>query len=186
MRSRYASSNHAGGRAAGAVSDNWNRAINIQQGDSVHHPQHGVGQVQSIRKRSFAGQLEAIYAQIHFKREDLTMIMLEQDLATIVRRVLSATEAGRVLDLLEHWDGTVEKQWKDRANANQAALSGGDPFEYAKVLKSLKRLEAERELRPQDRAHLNQSLDFLTEELAYSLGKTPGQARSLISKASEK
>jgi len=130
--------------------------------------------------------MEATYAQIHFEREDLTMILLEQDMATIVRRVLSAKEAGQVLDLLEQWDGAAKKQWKDRANANQAALSGGDPFEYAKVLKGLRRLEAERELRPQDRAHLNQSFDFLTEELAFSLGKTPGQVRSLISKASEK
>ena len=114
------------------------------------------------------------------------MILLEQDLEKIVRRVLSASEAARVLELLEHWDGTAEKQWKDRANANQVALSGGDPFEYAKVLKGLKQLEAEEGLRPQDRAHLNQSLDFLTEELAYSLGKTPKQARNLICKASEK
>ncbi len=139
--------------------------------------------MQSIRKRSFGGQGEARYAQVYFKRDDLTMMLLEQDLAKSVRRLLTASEARQILDQLRQWDGSVDKQWKSRADSIRKAMEQGDPFEYAKVFKGLSRLAAESDLRQQDREHLAQSLEFLTEELALSLGKTSAQARDLISEA---
>lgn len=87
-----------------------------------------------------------------------------------------------MLNQIKEWDGKPSPQWKARADSHQAAIDGGDPFEYGKVFKGLSKLEAENALRARDRAHLNRSLDFLTEELAHSLGKSPAQARELISK----
>jgi len=157
--------------------------ITISQGDSIHHPHHGIGQVQSIRKRSFSGEEETTFAQVYFKRGGLTLMMREQDLANIVRNPISASEAVKLLDHLEKWDGDVSSQWKVRANANQIAMERGDPFAYAEVYKGLSRLEAEGTLRASDRAHLNQALEFLVEELANALGKTPEQTRIQIAAA---
>ena len=83
---------------------------------------------------------------------------------------------------MKQWDGRVSKQWKARANAHQAAIDRGDPFEYAKVYKGLSKLETQEGLRAQDKAHLAQSLDLLTEELACSLRKTPEQTRRMLAK----
>jgi len=44
----------------------------------------------------------------------------------------------------------------------------------------LSQLESEGTLLASDRAHLNQSLELLSEELANALNKTPAQARKLI------
>jgi len=107
-------------------------------------------------------------------------MMRKQDLAETVRNPINASEAKELLDHLEKWDGNVSSQWKVRANANQVAMDRGDPFGYAEVYKGLSRLEAEGNLRASDRAHLNQALDFLAEELANALGKTPEQARNQI------
>jgi RNA polymerase-interacting CarD/CdnL/TRCF family regulator len=74
----------------------------------------------------------------------------------------------------------VSRHWKARANAHQEAMERGDPFGYADVYKGLSKLEEEGTLRASDRAHLNQSLHMLSEELANALGKTPEQARSQI------
>ncbi len=104
----------------------------------------------------------------------------QQDLADIVRNPINASEAKKLLDHLDKWDGNVSNKWKVRANANQIAMERGDPFDYAEVYKGLSRLEAEGTLRASDRAHLNQALDFLVEELANALGKTPEQARHQI------
>ncbi len=142
-----------------------------------------MGRVQSIRKRSFGGQEAATYAQVYFKRDALTMMMLEQDLDKTVRRLLSTTKARQVLKELRTWDGELDEHWKSRAEAIQKAMEQGDPFEYARVFKGLSRLAAKSELRPQDREYLNQSLELLTEELALALGKTPRQARELIHEA---
>lgn len=90
-----------------------------------------------------------------------------------------------MLSHLADWDGKAKSQWKARADKHQAAIDGGDPFEYAKVVKELSRMEAEGTLRPRDKGHLNQSLDLLVEEVSRTLKKTPEQARKLIEKAAK-
>lgn len=109
-------------------------------------------------------------------------MLRKQDLDDIVRNPINAKEAKRLLDYLESWKGRMSKQWKTRANKNQAVIESGDPFGYAEVYKGLSQLEAEGNLRASDRAHLNHSLECLVDELATALKKTPDQARSLISK----
>ena len=171
-RNNFTSTNHPG-----------RKLITIIQGDTVHHPHHGIGQVQSIRKRSFSGEEGSTFAQVYFKRNGLTLMMRQQDLANTVRNPINASEAKQLLVHLEKWDGSVSSQWKVRANANQVAMERGEPFDYANVYKGLSRLEAEGTLRASDRAHLNQALEFLVEELANALGKTHEQARSQIARA---
>ena len=159
------------------------RLITINQGDTVHHLHHGIGQVQSIRKRSFFGEKETTFVQLYFKRNGLTLMLRKQDLAKTVRKPINASEARQLLDHLEKWNGEVNSEWQARAKANQVAMECGDPFSYAEVYKGLSKLEAEgATLRPTDREYLNQSLDFLAEELANALGKTPELVRDQLAR----
>jgi len=109
-------------------------------------------------------------------------MLRQKDLDKTIRNPIDASEAKKLLDHLENWNGKVSGQWKARANANQEAMDRGDPYDYAEVYKGLSILEAEGSLRASDRAHLNQSLEFLAEELANALGKTRDQARREIAK----
>jgi RNA polymerase-interacting CarD/CdnL/TRCF family regulator len=109
-------------------------------------------------------------------------MLREQDLAKTVRDPINASEAEKLLDHLKKWNGKVSSQWKARANAHNEAMERGKPTDYANVYKGLSKLEAEGTLRASDRAHLNQSLHFLSEELANALGKTQEQARTQIAK----
>ncbi len=97
-----------------------------------------------------------------------------------MRSLITQKDAKRLLEELKSFKPRVSKQWKARANAHQAAIDRGDPFETAKVYKGLARLEAQDGLRAQDKAHLAQSLELLTEELACSLRKSPEQARKML------
>ena len=112
-------------------------------------------------------------------------MLRKQDLAKTVRSPINKKEANQLLEHLENWNGKARSEWKVRANANQLAMERGNPFDYVEVYKGLSKLESEGTLRASDREHLNQSLNFLVEELAYALGKTPEQARSQIAKAGE-
>jgi RNA polymerase-interacting CarD/CdnL/TRCF family regulator len=159
------------------------QTTDISRGAAVHHPHHGIGRVQQVGKRRFAGSNGADYAQVYFKRDDLTLIMPLQDVVSAVRRPLDASQAGQLLDYIEHWDGKCSRQWKARAAAHQEAMQRNDPFEYAEVCKGLSQLETEGTLRHTDRTHLNRSIEFLADELAYALDKTPDYARMLIVKA---
>ena len=158
-------------------------AIIIKKDAHVHHPQHGIGKIQSIRKRSFYQSEEANYAQLYFERDALTLTLLEKDLANTVRRLITAKEAQDLLDQTRNWDGEAKSQWKARADTHEAAISGGNPFEYAKVVKELNKMDPDEPLRNRDRANLDQSFNLLVEELARALKKTPKQAHKLISEA---
>ena len=153
----------------------------MQKGEHVLHPQHGIGKIESIRKLSICGHAPASYAQLYFERDELTMTMLEENLPEAVRRVISPEEANDLLEQLSAWNGKSTRQWKARANAHQNALDSGNPFEYAKVLKSLAQIENEGPLRTSDREHFNRSLYLLTEELACALKKSLSQAFLMLS-----
>lgn len=112
-------------------------------------------------------------------------MLREQDLSKTVRYPIDAKEAKNLLDHLRDWDGKVSSQWKARANANQSTMETGDPFGYVEVFKGLSKLEAEGSLRASDRVHLNQSLEFLVEEVAHALGKSEEHARSKIVEAGQ-
>ena len=159
------------------------RSANIRRGAAVHHAHHGIGRVQSVGKRRFAGANGTEFAQLYFKRDGLTLIIPLQDVTGVVRSPLDASQASQLLDYLENWNGRCSKQWKARAAAHEQAIQGNDPFQYAEVCKGLSKLEAEGTLRHTDRTHLNRSIELLADELAYALGKTPEHARRLIAKA---
>ena len=129
---------------------------------------------------SFSGEPETRFAQLYFEREKLTLMLRTKDLDGTVRNPIGANKAQEILDHLESYDGSMSSQWKVRANANQQALERGNARDYAEVYKGLSLLEAEGTLRASDRAHLNQSLELLSEELANALNKTTAQARKLI------
>jgi len=107
-------------------------------------------------------------------------MLRSQDLAATVRTPINASEAKKVLAHLRAWDGKVSSKWKVRATAHQKAMERGTALDYADVYKELSTLEKSGALRASDRAHFNQSLEFLVEELANALGKTPDQARKQI------
>jgi len=129
---------------------------------------------------SFSGEPETNFAKLYFEREKLTLMLRTKDLEGTVRNPIGADRARKILEHLENYNGSMSSQWKARANANQEALERGDARDYAEVYKGLSQLEAEGTLRASDRAHLNQSLELLSEELANALNKTPAQARKLI------
>lgn len=158
-------------------------SINLRTGSHIHHPQHGLGKIESIRKRSFAGQAEDTYMQVFFEREALTVIARADDISREIRKPISANEARKLLDRIKSFNEKVKTQWKARADSHQTALDSGDPLECAKVLKNLIRLESEGKLRQTDRDHLKHALEMLTDELSTALGKRRSHARRLITEA---
>jgi len=123
---------------------------------------------------------EAVYAQLYFERDGLTLILLEKDVPSMVRSLITPAEAKKLLNQISNWKGEAKEQWKARAEAHQASIDGGDPFECAKVLKELSKMAADGTLRPRDKSNLDQSMNLLCEELSRALDKTTAQARKLI------
>ncbi len=107
-------------------------------------------------------------------------MLREEDLDHSVRTPIDKTEANKLLEHIDNWNGKVGSSWKVRATANQTVLESGDPFGYVDVYKGLSKLEHEGTLRASDRQHLNQSLELLVEELSFATGTTPEKTRLQI------
>ncbi|MEJ8568612.1 hypothetical protein V3330_13350 [Wenzhouxiangellaceae bacterium CH-27] len=110
-------------------------------------------------------------------------MLRENDLDEMVREPIGPSEARQLIDHIKSWKGKTSTQWKTRANAHQAKMEKDDPFSYAEVYKSLRKRQKEDRLSAADRTHLRQTTDFLTEELANALGKTPDQMLAKIEEA---
>lgn len=161
------------------------KLITITQGDSIHHPHHGIGKVKAISEQSFSGDSSARFANIFFKRDSLTLIVRESELEGIFRKPMNLKEAKKLLAHLQNWKGSVSEQWKPRATAHQVKMESGEPLHYAEVYKNLRVRQEEGTLSAADRKHLSQSGDLLAEELANALGKTPSEALEQISLAAQ-
>lgn len=96
----------------------------------------------------------------------------EEDLQETVRPPIRKSEAQKVLDHLETWDGKVSESWKSRANTHQAKIDDGNPFSLAEVYKCLCQRRADDSLSAADRKHLSRTEQFLAEELAVALNKS--------------
>jgi CarD family transcriptional regulator len=143
--------------------------ITLSQGDRIHHPHHGIGKVQSIRRRSFSGNNGSRFAEIFFQRERITLMVRENSLDCTVRAPIGPSRAEKLLQHMKDWKGKVSNQWKTRANKHQAMMDDGAPRAYAEVYKNLRVREQEDALSAADRKHLQRCTEFLAEELANAL-----------------
>lgn len=159
-------------------------AIEVTKGDIVHHPHYGIGEVLSVRKRSFSDD-ETRFAEIHFQTDQLKLILREHDLEDTIHPPIRETRALKLLAHLKSWQGSVSSSWKVRANAHQKKLDEGDPKGIAEVYKSLITQEQKGKLSAADRNHMEKSLRFLTEMLAIALDQPVSQARGKIEEAAK-
>jgi RNA polymerase-interacting CarD/CdnL/TRCF family regulator len=118
-----------------------------------------------------------------FPRDDITVMVRENDLAETIRKPIAKSEARKVLAHIDDWQESESEQWKARANAQQLKLDDGNPFGLAEVYKTLsQRMEADK-LSAADRRQLSQSEQSLSEELAMALNQSVGRVCRRMEKA---
>lgn len=144
--------------------------ITVTKGDTIHHQHHGIGTVQSIRKRSFSGPNGSKFATLFFPRNEITLMVRETDLDEMVRRPIEKNTALEIFEHIGTWEEPVSEQWKTRANALQKKLDDGSPFALAEVYKTLCLRQKADNLSAADRRQLSQSESRLVEELAMAFG----------------
>ena len=135
-----------------------------------------------MRKRNFSGANGSRFAKVFFPKDEMMMMVREEDLSDTVRKPIQRKEARKVLEHIGEWDEKVSDQWKSRANTHQAKLDDGDPFALAEVYKALVQREEADKLSAADRRHLSQSEQRLSEELAMALGQSERKALQRMEK----
>lgn len=123
------------------------------------------------------------FAKLFFPRDNITMMIRENDLPDVIRKPMEKTEAEKVLSHIGAWSESVSDSWKVRANAQQRKLDEGTPFALAEVYKTLSIRQVSDSLSAADRRQLSQSEQCLSEELAIALDQPVSKVCQHMEKA---
>jgi len=145
--------------------------VNFKVGDKVVYPNHGVGVIEQVAKRSI-GELESSFYCLRILSTDSTvMVPVDNTQAVGLRKVLTRRETNRVLKALKDGEVTTYDDWKGRFQANSEKMRTGDIRAVAEVLKSLTMLNEIKPLSYRERKMLDRARFLLVSELAEASGK---------------
>ena len=145
--------------------------MEFKVGDKVVYPNHGVGVIEQVAKRSI-GEMESSFYCLRILSTDSTvMVPVENTQAVGLRKVLTRREITRVIKTLKDGEVTTYDDWKGRFQANSDKMRTGDIKAVAEVLKSLTMLNEIKPLSYRERKMLDRARFLLVSELAEASGK---------------
>jgi CarD family transcriptional regulator len=157
--------------------------VNFKVGDKVVYPNHGVGVIESVRKRA-VGDLESSFYCLRILSTDSTvMVPVDNTRAVGLRKVLTRRETSRVIKVLREGEVTTYDDWKGRFQANSDKMRTGDIKAVAEVLKSLSMLNEIKPLSYRERKMLDRARFLLVSELAEAGGKPIESVETQIDEA---
>ncbi len=145
--------------------------MSFKIGDKVVYPNHGVGIIEQVTRRSI-GNIESSFYCLRIVATDSTvMVPVENIRAVGLRKVLTRRETGHVLKALREGEVKTYDDWKGRFQANSEKMRTGDIRAVADVLKSLTMLNEVKPLSYRERKMLDRARFLLVSELAEASGK---------------
>jgi len=157
--------------------------LDFKVGDKVVYPNHGVGVIEQVARRSI-GDIESSFYCLRILSTDSTvMVPVANTQAVGLRKVLTRRQTSEVLKNLREGEVTTYDDWKGRFQANSEKMRTGDVRAVAEVLKSLTVLNEIKPLSYRERRMLDRARFLLVSELAEASGKTSTDVESKIDDA---
>jgi CarD family transcriptional regulator len=157
--------------------------LEFKIGDKVVYPNHGVGVIEQVARRS-VGQVESSFYCLRIISTDSTVMVPVANTAAVgLRKVLNRRQTNQVLKVLKDGEVTTYDDWKGRFQANSEKMRTGDIRAVAEVLKSLTVLNEVKPLSYRERRMLDRARFLLISELAEAMGKKAEEMESRIDAA---
>jgi CarD family transcriptional regulator len=159
---------------------------NLQVGDKVVYPNHGVGVIEQISSRTLGATVERYYL-LKIKASSLKVMVPFNSIANVgLRRVVRNGEVQKILDFLTDGECCNNTDWKYRFKENSDKMRTGSLMEVAVVLKGLLLLNQSKPLSFREKKMLERARYLLVSELAMSKNCEEGQVEELLTKALSK
>ncbi len=142
------------------------KTLPFKKGDKIVYPNHGVGIVEDIAKRSISGNEEAFYCLKILSTESKVMVPVSNIKTVGLRKVLDKKSINHVLKLLRNKDIDYLEDWKGRYQVNSELMRTGDIDKIAEVLKNLTYLSHQKVLSYRERKMLEKARFLLISEMA--------------------
>ncbi len=156
---------------------------NLQIGDKVVYPNHGVGIIEQISSRTLGATVERYYL-LKIKSSSLKVMVPFNSIQNVgLRRVVRNGEVQKILDFLTDGECLNNTDWKYRFKENSDKMRTGSLMEVAVVLKGLLLLNQSKPLSFREKKMLERARYLLVSELAMSKNWDEGQVEDLLNKA---
>ena len=157
--------------------------MQFKVGDKVVYPNHGVGVIEEVAKRSI-GEVESSFYCLRILSTDSTvMVPVGNTEAVGLRKVLTRRQITNVVKTLKNGEVTTYDDWKGRFQANSDKMRTGDIQAVAEVLKSLTMLNEVKPLSYRERKMLDRARFLLVSELSEASGKGEDSVETQIDDA---
>jgi len=155
---------------------------NLQVGDKVVYPNHGVGVIEQISSRTLGSTVERYYL-LKIKASSLKVMVPFNSLHNVgLRRVVKNGEVQKILDFLTDGECLSNNDWKYRFKENSDKMRTGSLMEVAVVLKGLLLLNQSKPLSFREKKMLERARYLLVSELAMSKNCEEEQVEELLTK----
>lgn len=157
--------------------------MEFKVGDKVVYPNHGVGIIEQVARKSIAGTTSSFY-RLRILSTDSTVMVPVGNTSTVgLRKVLTRNQISRVFKLLRNGEVATYDDWKGRFQANSDKMRTGDIMAVAEVLKSLTMLNEVKPLSYRERKMLDRARFLLVSELSEASNKTPDKLEEQLDSA---
>lgn len=152
-------------------------------GDKVVYPNHGLGIIEQIEKRSMGDRMEE-FLTLRIVANDSTVMVPRSNTTSVgLRRVVTRKEVEEVFDVLKDTKITLYDDWKGRFQENSDKMRTGSITEVARVFKSLSHLAIQKNLSYRERRMLDKAKYLIVSEIAEVERLTVDQVEAKIERA---
>ncbi len=135
-------------------------------GDKVVYPNHGLGVIEQIERRS-SGERDEEFLRLRIVANDSTVMVPRSNTTSVgLRPVVSRKEIDLVYDVLKDNKIQVFDDWKGRFQENSDKMRTGSITEVALVFKSLSHLALQKNLSYRERRMLDRARYLIVSEIA--------------------
>jgi CarD family transcriptional regulator len=140
--------------------------VQFKVGDKVVYPNHGLGIIEQIEKRSIGEKVEE-FLRLRIVGNDSMVMVPRGNTANVgLRPVVTRKEIENVFDVLKDNKIRVFDDWKGRFQENSDKMRTGSITEVALVFKSLTHLSMQKNLSYRERRMLDRARYLIVSEIA--------------------
>ena len=159
--------------------------MQLDTGQKVVYPNHGVGVVEKIEPTSIDGTEQTFY-HLRLLSNNSKVMVPEDNLELVgLRPLVGEDDIDELLDVLE--DGNIDtyKDWKGRYKQNLDKMKTGELMSVAEVLKNLRLVSQRKSLSFREKKMYERAKYFIVSEVAHVRDISEGKAERMVEEALE-
>jgi len=160
--------------------------LQFEIGDKVIYPNHGLGVIERIEKKTILGTTCGFYS-LRMATSDTTVLVPVDNVDDVgLRRAIGDNEVKKLFTLLGNGKIENHQNWKGRFKDNSDKMRTGSLYDVVDVLKSLNHLSQSKNLSFREKRMLDRAKFLVISEISEVLSESSETIEDRVDKALER